>query len=138
MFPLLVCCLFVSPSCGWELLSSQCSRLRSSCCEYSWSCLKICCHLCSSMLLVVDLLLPVLGGRSSSLQGSFILPFVSGRSGVKDPVVSFSYVTCVIFMNPCSISAGVCVGDSSSGAGVVVGCPLGIVDGGMSQAVVVG
>ena len=41
-------------------------------------------------------------------------------------------------MNPCSISAGVCVGDSSSGGGEVVGCPLGVVDGGLSLAVVVG
>ena len=59
----------------------------------------------------------MLGGRSSSLQGSFILSFVGGRSVGKDPLVSFSYVTCVIFMNSCSISAGVCVGDSSSGGG---------------------
>ena len=138
MFPLLVCCLFVSPSCGWELLSSQCSRLRSSCCEYSCSRLKICFHLWSSILLVVDSLLLVLGGRSSSLQGSFILPFVGGRSGGKDPLVSFLYVTCVIFINPCSISAGVCVGVSLSGGGEVVGCPLGVADVGLSLAVVVG
>ena len=80
----------------------------------------------------------MLGGRSSSLHGSFILPFVCGRSGGKDPLVSFSYVICVIFMYPCSISSGVCVGDASSGGGDVVGCPLGVVDDGLSLAVVVG
>ena len=41
-------------------------------------------------------------------------------------------------MFPCSMSSGVCVGDASSGGGDVVGCPLGVVDGGLSLAVVVG